>query len=53
MGGLLELGQGLIPSRSLELGDFLANAAGAGCGAILATAWTAVVVRPLRLGPAR
>jgi VanZ family protein len=53
MGGLLELGQGLIPSRSLELGDFLAKAAGAGCAAILATAWTAAVVRPLRLGPAR
>ena len=33
MGGLLELGQGFVPSRSLELGDFLANAAGAGCGA--------------------
>jgi VanZ family protein len=48
MGGLLELGQGFVPSRSLELGDFLANAAGAGCGALLAIFWITVVVRPLR-----
>jgi VanZ family protein len=48
IGGAVELGQRLVPMRTPELGDFLANVAGVGLGAALALLWLALVVRPLR-----
>jgi VanZ family protein len=48
IGGTVELAQRLVPMRTTELGDFLANAAGVGFGAALALLWLALVVRPLR-----
>ena len=48
MGGLVEIGQHFVPTRSMELDDFLADSAGAACGALLALLWLVAVVRPLR-----
>ncbi len=48
MGGLVEIAQHFVPTRSMDLADFLADAAGALCGVLLALLWLAVVVRPLR-----
>ncbi len=48
LGGAVELGQRFVPTRSADLGDFLANLGGVGSGALLALLWLAVVVRPLR-----
>ena len=48
MGGLIEVAQHFAPMRSMSFGDFLADAAGAACGLLLALLWLAVVVRPLR-----
>ena len=48
MGGLVELAQYFVPSRTMELGDFLADLGGVAVGLALAGLWLAVVVRPLR-----
>ena len=48
MGGLIEVAQHFAPRRSMSFDDFLADAAGAACGLLLALLWLAVVVRPLR-----
>jgi VanZ family protein len=48
MGGLVELGQHFTPSRSMELGDFLADLGGVACGLLLAALWLARVIQPLR-----
>jgi VanZ family protein len=53
IGGAVELGQRLVPMRTTELGDFLANAAGVGLGTVLALLWLALVIRPLRRSPAK
>jgi VanZ family protein len=51
IGGAVELGQRLVPMRTPELGDFLANTAGVGLGAVLALLWLALVIRPLSRRP--
>jgi len=48
LGGMVELGQHFVPGRTMSLGDFVADAAGASCGTILALLWLAAIVRPLR-----
>jgi VanZ family protein len=48
IGGAVELAQQLVPMRTTELGDLLANTAGAGVGAVVALLWLAFVVRPLQ-----
>ena len=48
MGGLVEVAQHFVPMRSMSFDDFLADAAGAACGLLLALLWLAAVVRPLR-----
>ena len=48
IGGLVELGQHFTPSRTMELGDFLADLGGVACGLLLAALWLARVVRLLR-----
>ena len=48
VGGMVEIGQHFTPARSMELGDFLADSAGAACGVLLALLWLVAVVRPLR-----
>lgn len=48
MGGLVEIGQHFVPTRSMDLDDFLADAAGAAVGTLLALLWLVAVVRPLR-----
>lgn len=53
LGGLLELGQEFVPSRTADLADLAADAAGAACGALLALLWLFLVVRPLRPSLAR
>ena len=47
MGGLVEVAQYFVPMRSTSFDDFLADAAGATCGLLLALLWLALVVRPL------
>ena len=48
MGGLVEIGQHFVPTRSMDLDDFLADATGAAVGTLLALLWLVAVVRPLR-----
>ena len=48
LGGLVEVAQHFLPPRTMELGDFLADSAGAAIGAAVALAWIGVVVTPLR-----
>jgi VanZ family protein len=48
MGAFLEVTQGLVPSRSPDLADLVANTAGAVCGAAVALLWLSAVIRPLR-----
>ena len=48
MAGLIEAAQHFAPMRSMSFDDFLADAAGAACGLLLALLWLAAVVRPLR-----
>jgi len=48
MGALVELAQGLTPSRSPEWGDLLVDALGAAGGAALALLWLGSVIEPLR-----
>ena len=48
MGGLVEVAQHFVPMRSMSFDDFLADAAGAACGLLLAMLWLALIVRPLR-----
>ena len=48
VGGLVEIGQHFVPMRSMDFDDFLADAAGAIWGVLLALAWLALVVWPLR-----
>jgi VanZ family protein len=43
----LELGQLLVPERSFEPGDLLANAAGVALGMLLALVWLLGLLRPL------
>jgi VanZ family protein len=52
VGGALEIAQAFTPDRSPELLDFAADSAGAALGWLLALAWLALVVRPLRRRPA-
>jgi VanZ family protein len=48
MGGLVEIAQHFVPTRSMDLNDFLADAAGVVGGFLLAMLWLVAVVRPLR-----
>jgi len=43
LGVLMEAGQHLSPSRSVELRDVLANGAGVGCGALLGRSFRACI----------
>lgn len=48
VGAVIELAQALTPSRSAELGDLFADAAGVALGTGLAWLWLALVIEPLR-----
>lgn len=48
MGGLVEIGQGFVPTRSPDLHDFAADAVGVTLGLAAALTWLAAVVAPLR-----
>jgi VanZ family protein len=48
IGGLVEVAQHFVPMRSMSFDDFLADAAGAACGLLVALLWLAAVIRPLR-----
>lgn len=48
IGLMVELAQHLVPSRSMELADAVANTLGAASGTLVALAWLAVVIEPLR-----
>ena len=52
IGGAVEIAQAFTPDRSPELLDFAADSAGAALGWLMALAWLALVVRPLRRRPA-
>lgn len=48
MGGLVEIGQGFVPTRQPDLHDFAADAVGVTLGLAAALTWLAAVVAPLR-----
>jgi VanZ family protein len=57
MGGLIEIAQGFVPTRSTDARDFLTNSAGVATGAAVALLWLTAVIEPLRrrrgaVGPA-
>ncbi|MEK0084237.1 VanZ family protein [Benzoatithermus flavus] len=48
MGGLVEVAQDFVPTRSMDIYDFLADSAGAAVGATAALLWLVLVIAPLR-----
>ena len=48
MGGLVEIGQGFVPTREPDLHDFAADGVGVVLGVAVASCWLAAVIWPLR-----